>query len=170
MTEPENKKYSSQSLNLTSTKPVKDTKVTTTCVGASVVKKTKTNVKTNLVDEPHTKKSKKSDTKVSMKFKKTLKFPQFKVSKTTNFTPSDELTYLTQFSKKALVLSNDVIDSKEKDGPEKTYEIKISMTPGQALLRMCSPQLSKTTYESIKEKKEKTKQKKTITILQNLVN
>ena len=34
------------------------------------------------------------------------------------------------------------------------------MTPGQALLRMCSPQLPKTTYESIKEKKEKTKHKK----------
>ena len=67
MTEPENKKYSSQSLNLTSTKPVKDTKVTTTCVGASVVKKTKTNVKTNLVDEPHTKKSKKSKTVIFIK-------------------------------------------------------------------------------------------------------
>ena len=58
------------------------------------------------------------------------------------------------------MLSNDVIDSKEKDVPEKTYEIKISMTPGQALLRMCSPQIPKTRYGSIKEKKEKTKQKR----------
>ena len=62
------------------------------------------------------------------------------------------------------MLSNDVINSEEKDVPEKTYEIKISMTPGQALLRICSPQLLKTTYESIKEKKEKTKQKMTIII------
>ena len=39
MTEPESKKDSSQSLNLPSIKPVKDTKVTTTCFGASVAKK-----------------------------------------------------------------------------------------------------------------------------------
>ena len=70
------------------------------------------------------KKSKKGDTKVSKTIRKILKFPQIQVSKTTNFTPSDELTYLNQFSKKELVVSNDVMDFKKKGRQENPTKSK----------------------------------------------
>ena len=121
ITKPESKKGGSPSLNLHSIKPVNDTKVSATCVGASVTGIISTIVKIDLLEEAEEKNSKSTGTKVSKKLKNTVKFPPLQVSKTTNFTPSDELTYLTQFSKKEIVLSNDVMDPKEKDIIEKSY-------------------------------------------------